>query len=68
MYGAYFSYYLMIIGVGIALFVRGRDQFAERIQAGVRLIQQANAGGSGFAEIMRGNIGGHANGDAGRAV
>lgn len=27
-YGAYFSYYLMIIGVGIALFLRGRDQFA----------------------------------------
>jgi membrane-associated phospholipid phosphatase len=27
-YGAYFSYYFMIVGVGIALFVRGRAQFA----------------------------------------
>lgn len=27
-YAAYFSYYIMIVGVGIALFVRGRDAFA----------------------------------------
>ncbi|RME91285.1 MAG: phosphatase PAP2 family protein [Verrucomicrobia bacterium] len=28
MYGAYFSYYLMIVGVGLALFFRDRRQFA----------------------------------------
>ncbi len=27
-YGAYFSYYLMIVGVGLALFLRNRSQFA----------------------------------------
>lgn len=28
MYGAYFSYYLMIVGVGLALFLRNRRQFS----------------------------------------
>ncbi|MCY1433778.1 hypothetical protein D9M71_498160 [compost metagenome] len=41
---------------------------AELLHRGVRLVQQAHAGGGHFPQVVRRNVGGHAYGDAGGAV
>ncbi len=48
--------------------IRAAHVFAQVGDGGVRIIQQADASAGDFAQVMRRNIGGHAHGDAHRAV
>ncbi|MCY1507074.1 hypothetical protein D9M68_413400 [compost metagenome] len=48
--------------------VRAEDMLAELLHRGVRLVQQAHAGGGHFPQVVRRHVGGHAHGDAGGAV
>ena len=54
--------------LGAAGIIRRGHEFAESVQVAVGMIQQMDTGGGDFAEIVRWDVGGHADGDAGNAI
>ena len=48
--------------------VRAGDELHDVLQRGVRVLDQVPCGGDDFHQVVRGHVGGHADGDAGGAV